>query len=582
MKLLRTRSVSSKILSLVALVSLATISVAGIGILQMNNIGKELTAIATDNIPLTKAVSSVTTHQLQQAILVERMLRLAGVPGGSDRSELDKTEQQFVQLAHQVDRELQESEHLAQSALDHAQTDTEREKFKTVLSKLQSIETEHLTFEDHVKEIIALVEANDYQNASALAEKVKVEEDNLDHAMVALMEDLEAFTANSTTVALEHEKDGVVQLAMVSAVSTVLGALIAFLFAQRGISRPLRSVASALTSLAGGDTSVSVNVKSRDEIGEVAVAFEKFKLAMIEINRLRKEAEEEEERIANEKREMTLRMADELERTVKAVSNEISGAVHELEGTANSLSASAVQTSERSNTVAAAATEATVNIQTVAAATEELSSSVQEISRQVTLAMGETSTTRDKASSSSTSVTSLSDAAQRIGNVVQLINEIAEQTNLLALNATIEAARAGEAGKGFAVVASEVKALATQTSKATEDISDLVNQLQSGSEETFNSIQAVVTAITNIDQQVTGIASAVEEQNAVTEEIARNTNGVAAGSEEITISITDVSHAATQSSASAEQLMSTVSNLSHQSDTLNGELDRFLTTIRAA
>ncbi|MEP2438479.1 MAG: methyl-accepting chemotaxis protein [Roseibium sp.] len=507
---------------------------------------------------------------------------MAGIKDNRDHAALLHTEEEFRRLARQVDQEIIESEHLAERALENSKASKDREKFRSVLSKLKAIEVEHALFEEHVEEIIEVVETGDLEKASLMARKIEIEEENLDHALVNLLEELENSTSVSARTALAHEKEGVKQLAILSIFSTLLGAIIAYVFAAVGIARPLRSVASALASLAQGDTSASVQVKSRDEIGQVAEAFEKFKATMIEIERLRLEAKEEEERIVLEKREATMRLADELERTVKSVSDEISVAVHELEGTANSLSATSIQTSERANTVAAAANEASTNIQTVASATEELSSSVQEISRQVSQAMSETTVTREKAEASTASVTSLSEAAPRIGDVVNLINDIAEQTNLLALNATNEAARAGEYGKGFAVVAAEVKALATQTGRATEDISELVTQLQSGSENTFKSIQTVVTAISNIDQQVTGIASAVEEQNAVTDEIARNTNGVAAGSEDISVNITDVSKAANQSSASAEQVRSTVANLSHQSDTLNEELGDFLTTIRAA
>ncbi|WP_205470706.1 HAMP domain-containing methyl-accepting chemotaxis protein [Breoghania sp. L-A4] len=580
--LIKIRSVSTKILGLVALISTATIVVATIGILKMDSIGQELESIAEKDIPLSGAVNRVTTHQLEQALMLERMLRFGNINAPDARNRLGDVEKSFETLAKKVEAEIIAAERMAEEALSHSVSVKETNEFKAVLASLKQIETEHAAYDEHVYAVIGMINDGRIAEAETLAEQIVVEEEKLDHELIALSENLAGFTLASAQLAEEHEHSGIRQLAMVSVVSLVLGVMLSLVLSRNCISTPLRKVAGALDELAKDNTDVQLDVRSHDEIGQVAVAFERFKENTIEMKRLREEAKEEEIRIEEEKRDATMRLADELERTVKSVSDRIAGAVAELETTAHGMAANATQTSQRASAVAAAAEQASANVQTVASASVELSASIEEISRQVSNAMQETTTTTHRARTSSETVEGLSAAAQKIDEVVRLISDIADQTNLLALNATIEAARAGEAGKGFAVVASEVKMLATQTGKATEDISQQVGEMQNGSALTSDAILAVVKAIARIDEQISGIASAVEEQNAVTAEIARNANEVATGSTDISAHISDVSQAATDSSASAEQVIGTVGTLSQQSALLQEELSRFLMTIRAA
>lgn len=582
MGIFQIRSVSTKVLGLIGLVSLATIAIAAIGISQMNSIGKELQSIASKDIPLTKAISAVTAHQLEQAVLLERLLRLAGVKTVVSKDSLHNLEEEIMDLAHQVDEEIIASEKLAESGAEEAASKREQEKFESVLAKLIVIETEHTEFEHDVENVISLIEEGNLDAAGALAGDLQIKEDKLDHALINLQEDIENFTLASADLAVAHEKSAIIQMLATSIIGMVLGGLVAYFFSRRSISLPLRSVSDALTALARGDTSASVRIKSKDEIGDLAEAFEKFKQTMIEIERLRNEAKEEDERLSEEKRAATLRLADELERTVKSVSDSVADAVRDLEQTADEMAVNSTQTSDRANTVAAAAEQSSVNIQSVAGASEELNASIQEISRQVSEAIGIAHTSSRQAQSSSKTVEGLSNAAQKIDDVVGLINDIAGQTNLLALNATIEAARAGDSGKGFAVVAAEVKDLATQTAQATEDIRKQVEELQSGSDQTSQAILQVVDAIATMDEQISAIAAAVEEQTAVTAEISRNVSEVADGSTEISTHIIEVSKGANSASAASEELRATVDSLSDQSSNLQSELDDFLLNIRAA
>jgi len=582
MRIIVFRSVSSKILSLVALLSTALIIVAAVGIYQMSRIGGELTAIAEEDIPLTESVGAVTVHQLEQTIMLERMLRFGGIESHDAEKGFHASVQRFEELAGDVDEVIASAEKLARLALDHAATADMADKFKTVLSSLEAIAAEHHRFNEDTRKVTGLIEAGRIEEASALAEMVEAEGEKLDHELVALMADLQAFTAKAALTAEEHERAGIWQLITVSVLSVLVGVGLSLVISIKSISRPLRLVTHALNRLAEDDTSIELKTGGADEIGQLSRTFANFREKTIEIKRLQAQAKEEEERIEREKREVTLRMADELENTVKSVSDRIGVAVNELAATANRMSATAVQTSERASGVASAAEQSSTGIQSVAASTEELVTSIQEISRQACSAMQLATDTNDRVAASNKTVEGLSHAAQSIDDVVKLINDIADQTNLLALNATIEAARAGEAGKGFAVVASEVKALANQTSSATEEISRQIKEMQVGSSQTAEAITAIVDAITNMNQQITGIASAVEEQNSAAAEISRCVTEVAQGSSDITTSISDVSHGATDSSAGARQVLDTVGQLSTQTAELQRELDGFLVNIRAA
>ncbi|MGX7708591.1 methyl-accepting chemotaxis protein [Methylobacterium sp. Gmos1] len=373
-------------------------------------------------------------------------------------------------------------------------------------------------------------------------------------------------------------------LAAVSAAAILLGLAGAALVAIFGITRPLASLVGVLDRMARGDIDAGIREASRrDEVGAVARAVEGIKDMVA-----RKAAEEAEiRRRADEaaiaaRRQTMLELADGFQDAVGGIVRQVSASATELQATAQQMTATATQTASQSTTVAAAAEEASANVNTVAAAAEELGASVQEIGRQVSGSAELAQAAVTEADQTGQLVQALRQTSGRIGDMVGLISSIASQTNLLALNATIEAARAGEAGRGFAVVAAEVKELANQTGRATEEIARQIGEVQGVTDQAAAAIGGITGRIREINTVAASIAAAVEEQGAATQEIVRNVNQAATGAGEVTHTIAGVAQASEETGAAAGQVLTSSTELSRQSETLAAEVQRFLATVRAA
>ncbi|MGD1877255.1 MAG: methyl-accepting chemotaxis protein [Kiloniellaceae bacterium] len=371
------------------------------------------------------------------------------------------------------------------------------------------------------------------------------------------------------------------ELGMIGIILLVMGTI--SIFVARGITKPINGMSGAMRELAGGNLQVAVpGVGRHDEIGEMAEAVEVFKKNGIEQKRLEEESRQAAQRAEQEKRRTMQEVADNFEAKVKSVVQMVSQTAGQMQTTAKSMTTAASETEQQAASAAAASEEASSNVQTVAAATEELSSSIEEISRQVSRSTETAGKAVTNARATNVQVEGLVEAAQKIGAVVKLIQDIAEQTNLLALNATIEAARAGEAGKGFAVVANEVKSLATQTAKATEEISSQIGEIQGATTDAAAAIQSIGETVEQINEIASNISAAVEEQGAATQEIARNVQQASQGTKQVAGNVTAVSKTAAETGGSAGKVLEAAGELAQQSDSLSREVDQFIAQIRAA
>ncbi|MBI3504086.1 MAG: HAMP domain-containing protein [Proteobacteria bacterium] len=372
-------------------------------------------------------------------------------------------------------------------------------------------------------------------------------------------------------------------LAIAGIVLAAMAALCVFgvIAIRRRFAGPVAQLLEVIARLGDRDYASPVPAMGPDEFGTMAAALDQLRAGAAEGERLAKaEAEARQKQV--ERASALDKRCRSFEGDADRTLGELRGSTETLRSVADTMRTLAADSRGQAEIVSRAARDATESVNTVAAATEELSSSIQEISRQVQVSSDNAKEAVEHVANTNRVVEALNTAAQKIGDVVKLIAQIASQTNLLALNATIEAARAGEAGKGFAVVASEVKGLATQTGKATEDISKQVSEIQAATMEAVMAISKVNKAIVGIDQNVSAIAAAVEEQGAATREISQNVQQVATGTREVTDTIQRVAAASGKTGEAAETVSAAVDQVNAGAKALDGSVETFLADVKAA
>ncbi|GAA4253305.1 HAMP domain-containing protein [Azospirillum formosense] len=377
--------------------------------------------------------------------------------------------------------------------------------------------------------------------------------------------------------------DATTQAFIASAVVALLITVGVALFIGFNIARPVVRLTTVMERLAQGRLEDEVPAAERgDEIGQMARTVRVFKENALRVQEMAREQEAMRARATEEQRRAMNSLAADLEASVKAMMGEVVRSATSMRGEANVMLENARQTSHHSDSVAHAVQEATSEVESVAAGAEQLRASIDEITRSITQSTQLARGAVDEAGRTDSIVQGLSEASRKIEEVVGLINNIAGQTNLLALNATIEAARAGEAGKGFAVVAQEVKSLANQTAKATDEIGAEIAAVQAATSAAVNAIRAIVNTIRQVDESLSTVAAAVEEQDAATRDISERSQRAATDTVAVLQEMRLVQQAAETTGHSAGAVQTTTEELSRSFNRLDNEIEAFITRITAA
>ena len=371
-------------------------------------------------------------------------------------------------------------------------------------------------------------------------------------------------------------------MAIAACFAALLILLVTMLIVRR-ITKPLQSVTDSITAIANGDLDGRVLHHERhDEIGAIARTIRVFRNNALERKQLEDEKAGNEAKAAEQRKAELGRFVAEFQSAVGGVIDNLMSSSRQFEQVAGRLTETARSTAGLSGQSADASEQASQHVRSAASASDELASSIAEIGRRVHESNGIATDAVRQATATNQRMNDLSEAGARIGDVVKLITSIAEQTNLLALNATIEAARAGDAGRGFAVVAQEVKALAGQTAKATEEISSHIANMQLATQESVDAIKAIGLTIERISEISTAIAAAVEEQGTATQNIAQSVQAASKWTSEVATNVGHVARDAGETGEASDEMLKSAQALSGESLHLKSEVDRFLDNMKAA
>ncbi len=529
---------------------------------SMNQIGNKLITIAEEDIPLTNVVSQITIHQLEQAINFERTLRFGQEIGSEDLAarHFNEALEKFNHFAQQIDKEFHEGERIAKEAMTLAHNDKEYQEFKHVNDILKRVEVEHESYIKHAKHTFELIKQHKLHEAFVYAERVEKEEENIDHELKTLLEEIEKFTATAALNAEHYEQSAASYLIIIGLVSTLLGSMLAFLVI-RTITVPIGKLQNTIDIIErDSDLTQRIDITTNDEIGTAAHAFNKmlgkFQNIVGQVNGSATQMSAAAEEFSMITQENTNGIQEQTSQTdqVATAINEMSATVQEVSRNANEAAAATNETTQQANNGRRVVNEAIDSM-------DKLASEIEQ---------------------AGTVIHKLEEDGVKIGAVLDVIRSIAEQTNLLALNAAIEAARAGEQGRGFAVVADEVRTLASRTQESTQEIQHMIESLQSGTaaaviamDSSRTQAQLGVERISTAGDALTTIVSGIEHINDMNTQIARASEEQSAVSEEINKNVVKISQIAEVSATNSAQTQTASEELSRLAVDLQGMVSQF-------